>query len=488
MIHEHELELAAAAIDFELTPAERRRLDAAIADCSICSRAAASYRRDATMMAALPVVDASPTVRRQVERAAGLRPQRTSLNWVLLAAAMLGLLVTSALVVGAISQLRRNDLSQVEPSPAPTQTPAPSSAPPSVPVPDVIALDPPSGDLANVGPPLAHDSMALVVTDNLRIRSAPFVGDLSTKYQRLLDDGDRLFVIDGPVIAQNYEWYQVKAWRPRSPSVSWPVGWVARAGHDGEVWFRSTTVGCPASPISVEDVVALAPADRLACYRDTTLQIRAVVGTAPVDCDPARSGCPTGPEWLARSALRASISASVDPPGAGVPIALDPGAGLDPDAIEQAGVVRLDGTFDHPDARSCGPDPQRAGPDGPITPIEAVLECRTRFVVTAVTPETFPRLNEVAGKTVSDRLRVRSLPEISDASIKYEPLLPLGTKVTILDGPVLGNGYAWYHVRAIVTDRQRGTQPIELTGWVAAADRDGERWLQATKPSPSPSS
>jgi len=485
MIHEHELELAAAAIDFELTPAERRRLDAAIADCSVCARAAASYRRDATMLTSLPVVDASPSVRRQVERAAGLRPQRTSLNWVFLAAAMLGLLITSALAIGALNQLRRNDLSQVEPSPTPvpSQTPGPSAAPPSVPVPDVIALDPPSGELANVGPPLAHDSMALVVTDNLRVRSAPFVGDLSTKYQRLLDNGDRLFVIDGPVIAQNYEWYQVKAWRPRSPSVSWPVGWVARAGHDGEVWFRSTTVSCPASPVTVEALLTLAPADRLACYRDTTLEVRAVVGTAAVDCDPARSGCPTGPEWLARSALRASISASVDAPAAGVPIALEQGAGLDADAIEQAGVVRLSGTFDHPDATSCGPDPERAGPAGPLSPTEAVLECRTRFVVTAVAPETFPRLDDVPGKTVSDRLRVRSLPEISDASIKYEPLLPLGTKVTVLDGPVLGDGYAWYHVTAVITSRQRGVQPIELTGWVAAAGLDGERWLQAGKPS-----
>jgi hypothetical protein len=483
MIHEHELELAAAAIDFELTPAERRRLDVAIADCSVCARAAASYRRDATMLTSLPVVDASPTVRRQVERAAGLRPQRTSLNWVFLAAAMLGLLITSAVAIGAINQLRRNDLSQVQPSPTPSQTPAPSSAPPSVPVPDVIALDPPSGNLANVGPPLAHDSTALVVTNDLRIRSAPFVGDLSTKYQRLLDKDDRLFVIDGPVIAQNYEWYQVKAWRPRSPSVSWPVGWVARAGHDGEVWFQPTTVSCPASPITVEALVALAPADRLACFRDTTLQIRAVVGTAAVDCDPARSGCPTGPEWLARSALRASISESVDAPAAVVPLALDNGTALDADAIQRAGVVRLRGTFDHPDAASCGPDPERAGPAGPLSPIEAVLECRTRFVVTAVTFETFPRLNDVAGKTVSDRVRVRSLPEISDVSVKYEPLLPLGTKVTVLDGPVLGDGYAWYHVRAVVTDRQRGTQPIELNGWVAAAGLDGERWLKASAPS-----
>jgi hypothetical protein len=483
MIHDHaELELAAAAIDFELTAAERARLDKAIAECSVCARGAAAYRRQANLLVALPVVDASPMVRRNVERAVGVRPARTSWTWALLAAALLGLLLASVAVIGAVDRNRNNNLVDVAPtpSPSPTQSALPS-APASELVPDVIALDPPSGDLADVGPPLAHDSMALVVTDNLRIRSAPFVGDLSTKYQRFLDNGDRLFVIDGPVIAQNYEWYQVKAWRPRSPSVSWPVGWVARAGHDGEVWFRSTSVGCTASP-SVEALVALAPADRLACYRDTTIQIRAVVGTAAVDCDPARSGCPTGPEWLAMSALRASISASVDAPAAAVPIALEPGAGLDADAIEQAGVVGLRGTFDHPDARSCGPDPELAGPAGPLSPTEAVLECRTRFVVTAVTPETFPRLNGVSGKTVSDRLRVRSLPEISDASIKYEPLLPLGTKVTILDGPVLGDDYAWYHVTAIITDRQRGAQPVELTGWVAAAGRDGERWLQATVP------
>jgi len=64
--HEHEFELAAATIDFELTPAERRRLDAAIAGCSECARAAASYRRDATMLTALPVLDASPSVRRSL--------------------------------------------------------------------------------------------------------------------------------------------------------------------------------------------------------------------------------------------------------------------------------------------------------------------------------------------------------------------------------------------------------------------------------------
>jgi anti-sigma factor RsiW len=226
-MHEHELELAAAALDFELTPAERARLDKAIAECSVCAGAAAAYRRQGTLLQALPVVDASPSVRMHVERAAGLRPQRTPWTWALLAAALLGLVLTGVLIAG--SRDRQNAIVEVAPTPQPSATPAPSIAP----SPDVIALDPPSGELANVGPALPRDSLALVVTDNLRLRSAPFVGDLSVRHKRLLQPDDRLFIVDGPVIAQNYEWYQVKAWRPRQPSVSWPVGWVARAGHDG---------------------------------------------------------------------------------------------------------------------------------------------------------------------------------------------------------------------------------------------------------------
>ena len=484
MSHDHaEIELAAAAIDFELTPSERARLDKAIAECSECARAAAGYRRQAILLQALPVVDASPAVRRQVERAVGVRPQRTSGSWVWLAAAMLGLLVTGIAVAGAINQQRQNDqLSQV-PTPAPTliATPTPSPLPSATPTADVVELDPPSGELADVGPPLAHDSMAIVVTDNLRIRSAPFVGEASIKYKRLLDNDDRMFVIDGPVIGQNYEWYQVMVWRPREPATSWPVGWVARAGHNGEVWFRATTVPCPASPMSIESLLAMAPADRLACFHDQPIDVRAVVASAATDCDSLRAGCATGPAWLATSALRASISASVDPPAQSMPIALDPDAGLTAKELEGAGVVRLVGTFDHPSATTCGPDRRRIGPDGPLAPIDAILQCRMRFVVTAMTAETFPPLAGVSGRTVSDRVRVRSLPEISDASIKYEPLLRLGTKVTILDGPVLGNGYAWYHVRVPVSTRGvTVTQPI--TGWVAAAGLDGERWLKADAP------
>jgi hypothetical protein len=472
-MHEHELELAAAALDFELTPAERTRLDRATAECSVCAGAAVAYRRQASMLQALPVVDASPAVRRHVERAAGLRPQRTPWTWALLAAALFGLVLTGVVISGSYLN-RQNAIVEVTPTPIPTTTPGPSTAP----SPDVIALDPPSGELANVGAALDRDSLGLVVTDNLRLRSAPFVGDLSVRHKRFLQPNDRLFIVDGPVIAQNYEWYQVKAWRPSQPSVTWPVGWVARAGHDGEVWLRASSAACPSRPIDIAALLELAPVERLGCFRDEPIEVRAVIADVPsTDCDTGREGCPTGPDWLSASSLSASTSASPRGSTAGLGISLGPDSQVAAADLAGAGVVRLQGAFDHPDATQCRGDPGRAGPDGPLSPVEAVLRCRSTFVARDVVVEPFPRRSNVAAVTVSDRLRVRSLPAISDASIRYEPLVRLGSRLWVLDGPTLANGYAWYQV-VVPIPGSDGTVARWLSGWVAAAGLDGERWIE----------
>lgn len=74
--------------------------------------------------------------------------------------------------------------------------------------------------------------------------------------------------------------------------------------------------------------------------------------------------------------------------------------------------------------------------------------------------------------TLVDGLRVRSKPRVSDDSFKYEPLLPLGTQLYILDGPVSVSGYAWYEVVSLASR-------AHPRGWVASAGRDGERWLGA---------
>jgi hypothetical protein len=74
--------------------------------------------------------------------------------------------------------------------------------------------------------------------------------------------------------------------------------------------------------------------------------------------------------------------------------------------------------------------------------------------------------------TVVDGLRVRSKPRVSDDSLKFEPLLPLGTQLYVLDGPVSVSGYPWYEVVPLASR----TLP---RGWVATTSRSGEPWLAA---------
>ena len=70
--------------------------------------------------------------------------------------------------------------------------------------------------------------------------------------------------------------------------------------------------------------------------------------------------------------------------------------------------------------------------------------------------------------TIEPDLRVRSLPEVSDASAKLSPLLRDGDALYVIGGPVAGSGYDWYEIHAPRTG---------LTGWVAAASKEGEEWM-----------
>ena len=71
-----------------------------------------------------------------------------------------------------------------------------------------------------------------------------------------------------------------------------------------------------------------------------------------------------------------------------------------------------------------------------------------------------------------DGLRVRSKPRISDDSSRLEPLLPLGSQLYVLGGPVSASGYVWYEVVPL-------TSRNLPSGWVASADRDGQPWIAA---------
>ena len=67
-------------------------------------------------------------------------------------------------------------------------------------------------------------------------------------------------------------------------------------------------------------------------------------------------------------------------------------------------------------------------------------------------------------------VRVRSKPRVTDSD-KYKPLLPAGTKLYVLDGPVRGSGYRWFWVA------QLSSRDLPSGCRVAAAGRDGEAWL-----------
>ena len=79
--------------------------------------------------------------------------------------------------------------------------------------------------------------------------------------------------------------------------------------------------------------------------------------------------------------------------------------------------------------------------------------------------------------TVSDNLVVRSQPRVSTDSIMYQPWLPLGTELTVLDGPVSASGYTWYRVAPVSFAGLSGPGD----GWVAMAGKDGEAWIALSK-------
>ena len=140
-------------------------------------------------------------------------------------------------------------------------------------------------------------------------------------------------------------------------------------------------------------------------------------------------------------------------------------------------------------AGACGstppstPPPATASPiaSAPISPTPA-LPSESASTAPSPSPTSSPSAPPAAPAsfvrgdaaiTVSAGLRVRSMPRVAADSVKYEPLLPLGTKLAVLAGPVVATGYTWYDVAPIGVQLAGG-----LThGWVALAGADGTPWV-----------
>jgi hypothetical protein len=225
-----------------------------------------------------------------------------------------------------------------------------------------------------------------VVTNDLRVRSKPEVSDSSVKLSPLLDAPQLLFVVDGPVEASGYSWYEVAPIGDADTTVELPFGWVAAADKDGTPWLAKTTPGCPARPTTVEALWTLNGVLGLACFGDTPITVAARLAQPEATCG-VDIGWSIDPDWLASTCpqprfliestteVGLSINSTIDP-------ALDVSAfqpGVDP---EDWVSVRLTGRFDHPAATTChGVSTETKVPYGRD---QIVLGCRATFVITKI--------------------------------------------------------------------------------------------------------
>ncbi|HEX5014225.1 MAG TPA: hypothetical protein VFV72_08705 [Candidatus Limnocylindrales bacterium] len=462
MIHEHEAtQYASAAMDFPLADHEERWLQAELADCPVCAERASAYHEQLRLLRRLPVMSASDATRVRITQAAlsGRADTRSPMLLVLAAALLVGLLL--ALTVAAGAFLRDdNQLTLLDPTLSPSIGPSVdsiASPPASTPIPPPVI---------SRGEPIPVDSVVEVVASDLRVRSLPAVSAESNKLEPFLQPGDRLFVMSGPVVADDYDWYQVVPIAGTSRlAEELPSGWIASADHDGTPWVAAAEPECP-DPVDIEALQMQPLAARIACFADEPLWISAIVqGVFTDGC----AGGPCGPRpwtgaWIARSdskrlgALNYTFEVAVDP--ASAVVAAD---------IGTEGLTVLHGSFDRPDALGCGTD----GPH-PAPTFADLVACRGLFVVDDVRAgPPFGRGSIVT--SVTDGLRVRSEPYVGDGSTMYTPLLGGGTTLAIVDGPVLASGYTWFQV--VVPSVPRANNGL-LIGWVAAADNDtGQPWI-----------
>jgi hypothetical protein len=446
MIHEHEaLELASAAIDFPLASDVERELQHELADCPVCAERASAYHEQLRMMARLPVVNASDATRQRVTAAAmaGRADTRSPMFMLLAAALLIGLLAALTAAAGALLTRQDQDqLTQVEASASPEAVVvnAPSeSAPP------LNGGRTGDGVFADRIPP---DSIVEVVSTNLRVRSEPRVSKDSALLEPFLQPGDRLFVVEGPVFADDYDWYRVAPVGTDSdrPWHELPSGWVSRGHHDGTPWIAVASPDCPPRPVDIASLNTMHPLERVACFHDERLAFAAVV----------EGGSQDG--WIALDRVDARLAAT----DRGIEVTIEPSEFVGAVGLPNDRAVVLEGAFDQ-----CASSTEQELADR--------LACRGVFAVSQVQADSIDLQQGDFAITVTDDLRVRSLPTVATESKQFE-LIDNGTRLAVIDGPAVGSGYVWYKV--VVPAIRTGVAGPRV-GWVAAHGKDGEPWIGA---------
>ncbi|MEA2544957.1 MAG: hypothetical protein QOI09_230 [Chloroflexota bacterium] len=255
-------------------------------------------------------------------------------------------------------------------SPSPSPTSALASPPPTT------SLSAPTGSTSPAPKPtdsLVGRVVTTLADDGLRVRSQPRISDDSHKFEPLLPPGTPLYVLDGPVAASSYAWYEVASLASRTQ----PTGWVASAGLDGQPWIAPGAFDCPPVPTDFRSLAALPRAVGLACFARVPISVRARLISCNCNADGSwytpswfflGSG---GPDLLVEPGVTRANSLN---PANWFALNLDP-TGEHQDVLPVGKIVDVTGIFDHPAAANC----TRTEMDG--APV-ASQGCRLEFAVT----------------------------------------------------------------------------------------------------------
>jgi hypothetical protein len=302
-------------------------------------------------------------------RGARLRVRRRGLALIAVAALLL------ALPAGVLVTARLINRGPTATQPAIGFAPSPSAAVTANPSRTPQATDAPS----QAATPGAGVPLAVVTTagDGLRVRSRPEVSADSKKLSPLLATGNRMLVVNGPVPADGYEWYEVLADNDL-------FGWVA-AGKDGEDWIAPAPANCT-DDLDESALRTVDPIDFFVCYGDTPVRVKVgwsslenggdvkAAPTCPYTGDPVH--CSARPNWLFEP-----HDLVFDTPGASPHVlAAARGSVLERmRAVPEPTSMTLTIAMDAPQAQNCRITDDR-GRDL-ITRDEAVTRCRLQFVV-----------------------------------------------------------------------------------------------------------
>jgi hypothetical protein len=216
------------------------------------------------------------------------------------------------------------------------------------------------------------DTAVVTVADGVRVRSQPRVSDDSFEYEPLLPVGTPLYVLNGPVAASDYTWYEVIPLTSRTLH----SGWVATASRSGEPWLAARDFACPPRPTDLRSLSLLLSSVGLACFPRVPITVHARL----IECNCEMDGPTYSPGWFGLgSGGKLLVEPEVTRPPADAAmwfiLELDP-AGQHPDVLPVGEVVEVTGIFDHPAAAACTGN---VGADDVPVPTQ---DCRLQFAVT----------------------------------------------------------------------------------------------------------